>query len=351
MIESGRIQFFRSAFTHPVVGIARPLRFALWLWMTADARFKNCNGLERGQFRTSDRELRAVVGMADSTFRGFKADLIAAGMVDVQRGAKHRDPSTWTIQNYERFQCSLSAGSLAGPFALPSPSDGVVVDDVCDDPKQTPRGQSRAADDQPKKEGFRKKVLEVTPQPPKGGTGDSSKLKRARGAKPAIKALGEWPAVEANQKWKEFPYPAEFETVWGIWRGVGKKNAEVRRMATGKPGTYRLCLRWLHGGLTGKQIADATRLYLQPFYNDPGKTHCKLPSTLYSHANPILPDLCDDSEASSLVSGRTSFKYAHSALRAAGVAYDRDAMPSQLWAQWDALSDEVKAKACAGRGV
>ncbi len=57
-----------------------------------------------------------------------------------------------------------------------------------------------------------------------------------------------------------------------------------------------LDLNLQHQGLAA-EIAAATRDYLRPFCVDRRKTHCKMPATIYSRANPILPDLCDDSEA------------------------------------------------------
>ena len=269
-----------------------------------------------------------------------------------------RGITRFTIVNYGKWQF---AGKTSGPFENHSEAQSGPITDALtpsnindlEDARRTPdagRTITGPFENQHRETGSKRQVLRDTitarGADPGGSGGEGSK----RTSKPSVAAFGDWPAIQPSSKSTGFPYPDGFKTIWGIWRGVGKKNPEVKRQAKGKWGAYRLCLRWLHEGITPKQLADATREYLQPFYADPAKTHCKLPATLYSHANPIIPDYCDDSEAGPVVTdGRDCFRYAHSALRAAGQTHDRDAMPAQLWAQWDALPEDVRAKACEGR--
>lgn len=303
MLKNGHVKAHRKTVENPVVGIARPKRFALWVWMTMEANFGESSDLKRGQFKATNAQLAKTGKMPISTFKTFKAELVAEGMVSIERPVSARAASVWTIENYDTYQSKISDPSPA-PRRTNNPTiTNAVVDGVTGEASPTtgrpPNPQNRQLD--------KEEPLEEEDKPPIAPQGaaagaasgeDSTprKPRRPRKSKPSVPGFGDWPAIATNQKWAKFPYPAEFETVWGVWRGVAKENPEVKRQAVNKPEAYRLCLRWMHEGFTGAQLADATRLYLKPFYNDSGKTHCKLPATLYSHANPIIPDYCDDSE-------------------------------------------------------
>ena len=354
MISAGRFQLYRSAFYHPVVGIDRPQRFALWAWLVGEARFRKGNGLVRGQLKASDKQLRAVVDMKDSTFRDFKRELVESGMVEIKRGPTHRAPSVWTIVNYEEFQSAPSgAVSLAGT----PPLRDAVQDSDSDDSKPLTRPIVRASTNQLKKEGSQKEGLKkntsAVPADPGGPGGEVSKPKKpAKGDTPSVPGVGSWPSLPVNAKAKGFEYPAEFVEIWGYWRKAANMNPEVKRQAVGKWLAYRRILEWLNDGLAVESIAAATRDYLRPFCTDRGKTHCKMPETIYSRAKPIIPDLCDDSEVGDLggVPNPCDFyRYPQAALRSAGVDFDINADDGKKWVQVSKLSDEIKTRICKGR--
>jgi len=87
MLRDGHFRIHRATFSHPIVGIARPLRFALWQWMIGEAFFteSGAKSLKRGQFAATNRQLADVVGMPLGTFKTFKAELVEAGMVRPER--------------------------------------------------------------------------------------------------------------------------------------------------------------------------------------------------------------------------------------------------------------------------
>ena len=104
MLTDGHFRLHRATFSHPIVGIARPRRFALWQWMVGAAYFRDADELARGQFEATMRQLANVVGMPLATLHAFKAELLAAGMVEFTAGKTNRDPALWKVVNYTRFQ-------------------------------------------------------------------------------------------------------------------------------------------------------------------------------------------------------------------------------------------------------
>jgi len=102
------------------------------------------------------------------------------------------------------------------------------------------------------------------------------------------KPIDDWSGVRPRQKWMSFPYPESFESIWSMWRKTAQRNDHVR--AVGKANAYRCCLRWRHEGVSPEQLEGITREYLSDYYRDPEKSHCLMPATLYSTANPTVPD-------------------------------------------------------------
>jgi len=308
MIRDGYTISHRAAWSHPVVGIADPKRCLLWKWMIDLAYFKEADGLKRGQFRATVRELAAVVGLSKSAAQRFKSDLLNAGMITVEDGPSKRSPSTWTVVNYDRFQAGHELGRKAGHETdherdTPLP----VVNGASEESRDTSGTQGGTLDGTRSGTPIEVKPIIKTPepktnnQPPAPGpwaTGpqpasteplvEPPPAKDEKKPKPSVKPIGDWPGIDVDQKWKGYKFPEEFNAIWAPWLLTQKRNSNVK--AIGKQNSYRLILNWLHDGLAPADVLRATKDYMREFWNDPNKTHCVHPTTFYSRANPTLPD-------------------------------------------------------------
>ena len=307
MLREGYTLTYRASYFHPIVGKDRPLRHFTWRWMVDLAFFNDSGDIKRGQFKATCRELAEVWGMPLATFHRFKRELVEACMVEVIDGPTRRAPSLWTIVNYDRFQAERTTERTterkrnANGTQESQPTTGKGDTQRNANGTQTERTAERTTERPKKENSLELKLLEDPPKPPKGeaasAAGGEGKTKPKKGDTPSVPSAGGWPGLPTNAKATGFEYPAEFLEIWNYWRSAAKMNPEVKRQAVGKWNAYRRILEWLNDGLTAAEIAAATRDYLRPFCVDRKKTHCKMPATIYSRANPILPDLCDDSEA------------------------------------------------------
>ena len=281
-------------------------------------------GLSRGQFDCSVGELarrfqaavdRDPLRAADpprwtkARVRAFLKRAEAHGALTLQTMGKGSNRTTrFTVCNYDKWQperhqnrateqrpSNDRAATEQRPSA-PNDINGLGAATT----EQRPSNDRAATEQRPHRETLLRDTEKETPTAPSadpGGSGGEGKTKPKKGDTPSVPSAGGWPGLPTNAKATGFEYPAEFLEIWNYWRKAAKMNPEVKRQAVGKWNAYRRILEWLNDGLTAAEIAAATRDYLRPFCVDRKKTHCKMPATIYSRANPILPDLCDDSEA------------------------------------------------------
>ncbi len=304
-------------------------------------------GLSRGQFDCSVGELA----------RRFQAAVDR----DPLRAA---DPPRWTKARVRAFLKRAEAHGALMTQTIGKGSNRTTRFTVCNYDKWQPeRPKNRATEQRPSNDRatteqrpHRETLLRDTEKetlPPKHPKGEAASAaggegKPKKGDTPSVPSAEGWPGLPTNAKATGFEYPAEFLEIWNYWRKAAKMNPEVKRQAVGKWNAYRRILEWLNDGLTAAEIAAATRDYLRPFCVDRRKTHCKMPATIYSRANPILPDLCDDSEATGgAVNLRpwsnpiSAFVEINRAARKLGLPLPTFGKFSATWEQIESMPDEV----------
>jgi len=277
MLRDGHFKIHRATFSHPIVGIARPLRFALWQWMIGEAFFteSGAKSLKRGQFAATNRQLADVVGMPLGTFKTFKAELVEAGMVSVSRPTSARAPSVWTVENYDEYQ-SKTPNPSPNPSIAINPTPGIqVAMGVPDGSETTTQPIAQPIDSHPYKENSRTKTKEIPPNPPGGDAGasggdeeDSEPVKDSTGTV--------WPKPKPGR----MKYPDGFEKIWEVWKRA-QKAAPKAVKAAGKANAYELCRGHLSRGSTPEEMRSAAIKYLLPFTNKTETVGCFQPSRFY----------------------------------------------------------------------
>jgi hypothetical protein len=281
MLSDGHFRLHRATFSHPIVGIARPRRFALWQWMIGEAYFTESGdkSLKRGQFAATNRQLAAVVGMPLGTFKAFKAELIEEGMVSVSRPTSARAPSVWTVVNYDEFQAKTPDPSPNPSIAI-NPTPGIpVVTGVSDGSETSTRPIAQPIDSHPYKENSITKTLE-TPVVPKG-TGNRFEDERGN----------YWPPVPK----KGSPtYSAPFNEIWKLWllasaaAGTDHKGGKIVKTPD-KAKTYELCrMHLVDGTITAADLYRATDNYLAPYRSGREKIACVHPKTFCRRKMPMF---------------------------------------------------------------
>ena len=304
-------------------------------WMLMVCRYARslhdeARGLRRGQFDCSYAELarrfqssieRDPVRANDAPrwtkakAKAFCAKLERNGSITTETVGKKRDRTTrFTICKYNKWQPERRQNATTGeqpmsnrPATDEQPMTPSNINDLAAATTgEQPVNNRPTTGEQPHRETLLRDTEKDTPsEAASAASGEGSKpAKPKKGDTPSVPGVGDWPTILTNAKATGFPYPAEFLEIWGYWRSAAKMNPEVKRQAVGKWLAYRRILEWLNDGLAVESVAAATRDYLRPFCTDRKKTHCKMPETIYSRANPILTDLCDDSEAGAMVSPR-----------------------------------------------
>ena len=299
-----------------------PDEIVAWLLMIRWARFTDDpeNGLKRGQFRITRGELaRRLQKLASkdphrakeaprwtrnraSSFVRRMED--SGSLATTPEGEGPRATTLFTVLNYDKYQQKTRNSSE--PVAKRPGTSSETLDrnqngnlEETGNTNETTGKQSGNTSETHRETGSKRQDLRDNPPNPPGeaaGAAEDEKGKskgKKKTPRPPVKAFGDWPAIAAEQKWTQYPYPEEFDALWTVWRQTAERNPDVHNRAVGRPMMYRLVLQWLHDGLTIDAITEATKEYLRPFARDPDKTHSQMPSTFYSRANPTLLDRCE----------------------------------------------------------
>lgn len=292
MLRDGHFRLYRSAFSHQIVGIARPLRFALWQWMIGEAYFKDSGELRRGQFSATNRQLADVVGMPLGTLKTFKAELVETGMVSVSRPTSARAPSVWTVSNYDEFQSKTPNPSPNPSIAInPTPADQAVTG-VLDVSETATQPISQPIVSHPYKENSRTKTLEIPPNPPGGDAGASGGSEDDEDSETVRDAGGEvWPKPKPGR----MNYPQEFKNIWEVWKRA-QKAAPKAVKAAGKASTYELCRGHLSRGSTPEEMRSAAINYLLPFTDKTETVGCFQPPRFYRASGAEFFEYLDTSD-------------------------------------------------------
>ena len=266
MLRDGYTRAHRSTWSHPIVGERRPLLCLLWFRMISMAYFRESGGLKRGQFKSTFRQLADLYGIPLATFRDFKNELVAAGMITVEPGATNRQPSTFTIVNYDLYQCEIAHTEVhtdqhTEPTRTSTHGNTVQDSERLGAPHGPAHGthtdqhtdQHTLEKENSKKE---RSKNSTAPSADPGGPGEES-------AKPkgVTDELGKfWPSPPKSGVLKK--YPEQFEALWSEWGDV-KKATKVRRFGEGKAKSYSLLVGHLKAKrLTADQINHRTTAYI-----------------------------------------------------------------------------------------
>jgi hypothetical protein len=348
VLRDGHFKIHRSTFSHPIVGIARPLRFALWQWMIGEAFFteSGAKSLKRGQFAATNRQLADVVGMPLGTFKTFKTELVEAGMVSVSRPTSARAPSVWTVENYDEYQSKTPNPSPNPSIAInPTPVIQVAMG-ILGDSETTTQPIAQPIDSHPYKENSRTKTLE-TPKAPKGA---GRRIEDERGHY--------WPPVPKKGR---ATYSDPFEIIWDLWldasaaAGLDREGTKIVKTPD-KAKTYELCrMHIADGTVTASDLYTATKNYLDPFKTGREKVGCVHPKTFCRRKLPMFLECIEATtpDGAPLIT-LAAFKGDEAfALQCARVAQMRKGITPTDWgdnAGWSDflnLPDDVKATAVA----
>ena len=290
MMEDGFTLGHRSAYSHPVVGMRRPLHHCTWRWMVDLAYFKDSGDLKRGQFRATCRELADVWGMPLSTFHRFKRELVDFLMVEVVDGPTHRAPSLWTIVNYDLYQMERTTERTV---ERKRNANGTQESETCTTSEggarnangtQTERTMERTMERLKKENSLEVKLLEEprAVEPPRVFVDD-------RGHS--------WPALPKAGGLRAITVPASFVAIWKLWRDAAASSGEDN-LATRKAETYSLILSHMSAGRTNAgEVWSATSAYLQR-QSKTGKLAVSLrPKTFYAIKNAPIFDYIDEGQS------------------------------------------------------
>jgi len=275
MLRDGHFKIHRATFSHPIVGIARPLRFALWQWMIGEAFFteSGAKSLKRGQFAATNRQLADVVGMPLGTFKTFKAELVEAGMVSVSRPTSARAPSVWTVENYDEYQ-SKTPNPSPNPSIAINPTPGIqVAMGIPGDSETTTQPIAQPIDSHLYKENSRTKNSELS-----AGSANAAPLVDDRGR--------EW--AKPPKSGRVDKLSVSFDHIWELWT-EGQKQAPKHIKAVEKARAYRLIYTHLKNGTAeASEIYVATRNYHSGYISGREEVGCKRPPAFYRLQDPYF---------------------------------------------------------------
>ena len=342
MLRDGHFKIHRATFSHPIVGIARPLRFALWQWMIGEAFFteSGAKSLKRGQFAATNRQLADVVGMPLGTFKTFKAELVEAGMVSVSRPTSARAPSVWTVENYDEYQ-SKTPNPSPNPSIAINPTPGIqVAMGILGDSETTTQPIAQPIDIHLYKENSRTKTSELF-----AGSANAAPFVDDRGR--------EW--AKPPKAGKVAGLSVAFDAIWDLWT-EGQTTTPKHIKAVEKARAYRLIYTHLTNGTAkASEIFLATRNYLNSYISGREEVGCKRPPAFYRLQDPaFLEHVESTTETGAPLITLAAFKGDEAfALQCARVAQMRKGITPTDWgdnAGWSDflnLPDDVKATAVA----
>jgi hypothetical protein len=355
MLRDGYTRSHRATWHHPVVGIQNPMRCLLWKWMVDLAYFQDRDGLKRGQFRATLRELAAVVGMSKSAAQRFKSALVDAEMVTVEDGPSQRSASLWTVVNYDRFQAGHETGHEMGRQRDARRS---VVDGVSEQLRDTSGTRNGTRNGTPLETKLESKLESKTIM---HDTGSEDFALGGQSSTPSNKSKGV--AVD-DERWAEVlprddkgrpVYPQTFETLWGLWREA-QNRPDSKTKAADKGQTYRLIRTHLKTGIPYESIEEGTKAYLAKNWNQMG---CVQPPRFYRRKGPMFLDNLDGKSADGGTYTLDDFPnlaklgaFLAIAMRAAEVegAPGRPVPPDKAWEVFQAQSAEIQAQVRAEAG-
>ena len=274
MLRDGYARKVRAIWNHPVVGMQDARRCLLWMWMIDLCYFNDADGLKRGQFRATVRDLADVVGMSKSAAQRFKDDLVREGMVTVEPGPTKRSPSTWTLVNYDRHQAGHSVGHMMG-------HERDTLRPVPIDIREPSRDTS----------GTRDGTLGGTPIEVKPSELKTQKETRARARVVSDETGIEWPEPSST----DFEYPESFKAMWADWQDASKVCLVT---ANGKLAAYKQIRRHLKTKtLTLAQLQDATANFLDKYRSNPTLFGAPQPPRFYGKQGEVFEYLESRKEA------------------------------------------------------